>query len=271
MSSSAVIEIGPYHFTEQDAVRTMSNLDGLWRQMMDRRVSATTDALGAELRARLAMDPELETALNDAWITLRAASDVLRAEGQMPPMSTGTVAQLNLSKGGVPKLATNAVDVGFRGVIGDLQRVRVHHGRPWQALCIYSAEVIEMLRFEGHPIRPGSVGENITVSGLDWSVVRPGVLLQIGGVLAHVQAYAEPCRSNAQFFTGGDFQRMNVDRGPVSRIYATVVRPGRIQAGDRVVLEPDLGSTFGSTFGSTIRSTIEDLTAQTKDRRASPA
>jgi MOSC domain-containing protein YiiM len=98
-----------------------------------------------------------------------------------------------------------------------------------------------------------------------------GVLLQIGGVLAHVQAYAEPCRSNAQFFTGGDFQRMNVDRGPVSRIYATVLRPGRIQAGDRVVLEPDLGSTFGSTFGSTIRSTIEDLTAQTKDRRASPA
>ena len=259
MSSSGVIEIGPYRFTEQDAVRTIGNLDGLWRHMMDGRVSATTDALGADLRARSAMDRELETALNDVWTTLRAASDTLRAEGQMPALSTGTVAQLNLSKGGVPKLATASVEVGFRGVIGDVQRVRVHHGRPWQALCLYAAEVIDMLRAEGHPIRPGSVGENITVAGLDWSVVRPGVLLQIGGVLAHVQAYAEPCRSNAQFFTGGDFQRMNIDRGPVSRIYATVLRPGRIETGDRVVLEPDLGST------------IETLTSPTSGGQVSPA
>ncbi len=259
MSSSGVIEIGPYRFTQQDAVRTIGNLDGLWRHMLDGRISATTDALGADLRARLAMDRELETALNDVWSTLRAASDTLRAEGQMPPKSTGTVAQLNVSKGGVPKLATDAVDVGFRGVIGDVQRVRVHHGRPWQALCIYAAEVLDMFRAEGHPIRPGSVGENITVAGLDWSLVRPGVVLQIGSVVAHVQAYAEPCRSNAQFFTGGDFRRMNIDRGPVSRIYATVLRPGRIETGDPVVLEPDLGTT------------IEKLTAPTRAGQDSPA
>jgi len=135
-----------------------------------------------------------------------------------------------------------------------VQRMRVHHGRPWQALCIYADEVIDMLRAEGHPIGRGSVGENITVARLDWSQVRPGVLVQIGGVLAHVQAYAEPCNTNAQFFLGGDFNRMNAKVGPVSRVYATVLQPGTIATGDRVVLEPALAGT------------IEDLTAQ-----ASPA
>ncbi|MFA6445398.1 MAG: glucose PTS transporter subunit IIA, partial [Sterolibacterium sp.] len=82
--------------------------------------------------------------------------------------------------------------------------------------------VIEALQAEGHPIGRGSVGENITVRGLPWADVQPGVLLRIGTVLAHVQAYAEPCNTNSRFFLGGDFQRMNIDRGPVSRVYATV-------------------------------------------------
>ena len=131
-------------------------------------------------------------------MALRAASDALRSDGQMPASVTGRVVQLSSSGGGVPKLAVPAVDVGLRGVAGDVQRVRVHHGRPWQALCLYADEVIEAAsQAEGHPIDRGSVGENVTVSGLPWEQVRPGVLLRIGTVLAHVQAYAEPCNTNA--------------------------------------------------------------------------
>ena len=256
MTSSDEITIGPYVFTRHDAVRTLGNLGGLWSTMMAGRSSATADEMGDALRLRLADDPPLEAALVDAWATLRAAADALRAEGQMPSTQAGTVTQLSLSKGGVPKLPVQAVDVGFRGLIGDAQRFRVHHGRPWQALCIYSDEVIEMLRAEGHPIGRGSVGENITVSGLDWSQVRPGVLLQLGDVLAHVQAYAEPCNTNAQFFLGGDFNRMNAQLGPVSRVYATVLRPGHITTGDPVVLEPDV-------VGS-----IDQLTAAAQDSPA---
>jgi MOSC domain-containing protein YiiM len=138
-----------------------------------------------------------------------------------------------------------AADEGFRGLTGDVQRVRVHHGRPWQALCIYADEVIEMLRAEGHPIGRGSVGENITVRGLPWEHVRPGVILRLGTVLAHVQAFAEPCATNKAFFIDGEFHRMNANRGPVSRVYATVLGPGRIAEGDAVVLEPT-GATVAS-------------------------
>jgi len=250
MTSSDEITLGPYVFTEHDAVRTLGNVDGILAATLAGRTSRTAETIAADLLRRLSSEADLEARLAAAWQGLRDVSDALRADGQMPSTVTGTVAQLSLSKGGVPKLPVDSVEVGFRGVVGDVQRVRVHHGRPWQALCLYSDEVIDMLRAEGHPIGRGSVGENITVAGLDWSQVRPGVLLQIGEVLVHVQAYAEPCNSNARFFIGGDFNRMNARLGPVSRVYATVLRPGHITAGDRVVLEPALAGT------------VEQLTAQ---------
>jgi MOSC domain-containing protein YiiM len=182
--------------------------------------------------------------LEQTWHALRVASDALRAAGQMPALATGLVTQVSASGGGVPKLDVGAAQVGFRGLVGDKQAHRVHHGRPWQALCLFADEVIAELRAEGHPIGRGSVGENVTVSGLDWSRVRPGVLLQIGTVLAHVQAYAEPCATNARWFLGGDFNRMNADRGPVSRVYATVLQPGRIATGDTITLEPSVTGTI---------------------------
>jgi MOSC domain-containing protein YiiM len=138
----------------------------------------------------------------------------------------------------VPKLALDSVDVSFSGVVGDVQGSRQHHGRPWQALCLYADEVIDAFRSDGHPITRGSAGENITVRGLNWADVRPGVRLRVGTVLADVQAYAIPCRHNAQWFSDGDFNRMSSQRGPVSRVYATVREPGRITTGDEVVLEP---------------------------------
>ncbi|MUH51011.1 MAG: MOSC domain-containing protein [Actinobacteria bacterium] len=232
---------------------------------MQDRSSTTADAIGAALAARLATrlgaaagasldelgtlaasalaseattGPALAEALDDAWTSLAAACAALRAEGQLPATATGTVTQLSSSKGGVPKLALDAVEVDYGGVIGDVQGSRNHHGRPWQALCLYSDEVINDFRAQGHPIARGSAGENITVTGLSWPDVRPGVRLQLGTVVADVQAYAVPCRHNAQWFTDGDFNRMSSRRGPVSRVYATVIEPGRIVTGDTVILEP---------------------------------
>jgi hypothetical protein len=259
--SADTITLDPYTFTQQDARRTLGNLGGLWSTMMEGRTSPTAAALGDALAARLAAalhapagtplgtlghaaakdlagHPALREVLADAWATLRAASDALRADGQMPPSAHGIVTQLSTSKGGVPKRPVDAVDVDHRGVVGDVQRVRAHHGRPWQALCLFADEVIDLFRSEGHPIEPGSVGENVTVRGLPWADVRPGVRLQVGTVLAHVQAFAEPCATNIAFFRDGDFHRMNINRGPVSRVYATVLEPGRIATGDTIVLEP---------------------------------
>ena len=156
------------------------------------------------------------------------------------PAQTGSVAQLNVSGGGVPKQPVEAAEVGFRGLAGDHQNDRVHHGRPFQAVCLYGLDVIEALQAEGHPIQPGSVGENVTVAGLDWASLRPGAQVAIGDdLLLELSSYAIPCAKNAPWFVDGDFRRMAQDRHPGwSRLYGTVLRPGAIRTGDPVVVEP---------------------------------
>lgn len=151
----------------------------------------------------------------------------------------GRVHQINTSDGGVPKLAVDRAVVDTSGVVGDEQADKVHHGSPDQALCLYSLEVIETLRSEGHSISSGSAGENITVSGLDWQRVVPGTRMQIGPVEIEVTYYAIPCAKNAQWFVDGEFNRMHASKHPgESRVYARVLEGGPIQTGDPVELRP---------------------------------
>jgi MOSC domain-containing protein YiiM len=160
--------------------------------------------------------------------------------GDGVPPQNGTVTGLHVSTGGVPKHAVERAVVGWSGMSGDAQNDRRHHGRPFQALCLWSAEVIEALQAEGHPIGPGSAGENVTVAGIDWSTLRPGAIVRIGDVVGEITSYAIPCHKNAQWFADGEFRRILHDRHPGwSRLYARVLRHGSVQVGDVVEVEPD--------------------------------
>ena len=184
-----------------------------------------------------------------AWLLRHTAHDVshhlmdigrgLHLLGAGAPTQEGRVLQLNVSNGGVPKKPIEVAEVSDRGLVGDRQAARQHHGRPLQALCLWSSDVIDALRAEGHPIEPGAAGENVTISGIDWSSVRPGTQVLIGDVLAEISAWATPCKKNAQWFADRDFNRINHDRhAGWSRAYAWVREPGTIRSGDPVVVEP---------------------------------
>lgn len=181
----------------------------------------------------------LRHAVHDVSHHLSDVGRAIHALGAGAPRQVGAVAQINVSRGGVPKRRIDEAEVGHRGLVGDRQASRQHHGRPLQALCLWSTEVIDALRAEGHPIGPGSAGENLTLSGLDWATIRPGVQLRIGTVLAEISAYATPCNKNAEWFVERDFNRMDHDRYPGwSRTYAWVREPGVVRTGDEVVVEP---------------------------------
>ncbi len=181
----------------------------------------------------------LRHAVHDATHHLHDVGRGLHALNAGAPQQLGAVHQLNLSDGGVPKTPVASVQVGARGVLGDRQADRHSHGRPMQALSLWSKEVIDALRAEGHQIAPGLAGENITMTGIDWTSIRPGVQLRIGDVLAEVSAYVTPCKKNAQWFIDRDFNRMDHDRHPGwSRVYAWVRAPGAVRVGDEVVVEP---------------------------------
>ena len=104
------------------------------------------------------------------------------------------IVQISVSPGGVPKRPVASARVTPMGVQGDAQRDRTHHGGPDRALCLFSQERIRALQIEGHPIQPGSIGENLTIEGIDWTHVTPGVCLRLGDkVLVEVTRYTSPC------------------------------------------------------------------------------
>ena len=153
--------------------------------------------------------------------------------------SVGTIVQVNISKGGVPKLPVMEAEVGENGILGDGHNQSLAiHGGPERALCLYSLERIEALAEEGHPIFAGATGENVTLRGLDWDAVVPGVQLRLGPhVLLEVTRYTTPCLTNARWFVEGNFKRMHQSLHPGwSRVYARVVTGGLIRPGDAAEL-----------------------------------
>jgi MOSC domain-containing protein YiiM len=147
------------------------------------------------------------------------------------------VVQVNVSDGGVPKLAVAEARVDQRGLSGDRQRNLRYHGGPDRAVCLMAIEAIEAWAAQGHPIAAGSAGENITVRGLDWISVVPGVQLRLGAqVVVEITDFARPCKHNRAWFSDGNFNRMNQKLFPgCSRLYARVLAPGTVRPGDAVV------------------------------------
>jgi MOSC domain-containing protein YiiM len=140
----------------------------------------------------------------------------------------------------VPKRPVAGGSVGRRGLAGDHQAERRHHGRPFQALCLWSTEVIDALAQAGHPISPGAAGENLTLSGLDWATLRPGARLRVGTALAELSFPATPCVKQTRWFADGDFGRIGHTRNPQwTRWYAWVREPGAVQPGDAAVVQPN--------------------------------
>lgn len=148
----------------------------------------------------------------------------------------------------MPKLARDVCLVGRTGLEGDRQRDLENHGGAERAVSVYSLELIEALRAEGHPIAPGSIGENLTLAGLPWKELRPGVRLEVGEVVLEFASYAAPCQIIAASFSDGRVVRVSEKAHPGwSRLYARVVKEGTLRVGDRVRIlqSPQTGANHG--------------------------
>ncbi len=146
------------------------------------------------------------------------------------------VHQINISDGGVPKLPVSEAKVTEAGIAGDRQRNLKVHGGPDRAICLYSLELIERLQDEGHSIDSGSAGENLTLAGLEWEKLGPGMQLTIGpDVRLEIVSYCAPCEWNARWFRSGEFARISQKKNPGwSRLYARVLAEGIVRPGDAI-------------------------------------
>jgi MOSC domain-containing protein YiiM len=153
-------------------------------------------------------------------------------------MAGATVFSINVSRGGVPKRPAASAWIGVEGVEGDGHRNRQLHGGPDRAVSLYSLELIQVLRGEGHPVEPGSLAENLTLAGLDWSLMVPGVQLEVGPVLLELTSYVHPCRNVSASFMNGDFTRVSQKVHPGwSRLYARVLVEGLVTPGVSAIVD----------------------------------
>jgi MOSC domain-containing protein YiiM/GNAT superfamily N-acetyltransferase len=159
----------------------------------------------------------------------------------------GRVLQVNVSPGGVPKLPVAEAWIGRDGLDCDAHHHDAVHGGPNRAVALFAIEAIERVRADGHPgVGPGSVGENLTTSGIELSLLGVGTRLAIGeSVVLEISGPANPCDVIKGAFTAAKSGRISILLHPAdSRMYARVLAEGPVRPGDPIrVLPPAPEST----------------------------
>lgn len=160
-------------------------------------------------------------------------------------MPGGTVLQVSISRGGVPKRPIPEGDIGPLGIAGDDHAHPQFHGGPRQAVLLISSEAIAELNALGYSLYPGALGENITTLGVDRSQWRIGQRWRVGQALIEFTKIRVPCETLSVYGRGiwtalYDAQVKAGDssspRWALAGFYASVVQPGMVRPGDPISL-----------------------------------
>jgi MOSC domain-containing protein YiiM len=160
-------------------------------------------------------------------------------------MINGSVLQVSISRGGVPKRAIAEGDVTPLGITGDGCNHPQIHGGPRQAILLISSEAIAALNGLGFSLYPGALGENITTAGVDRRQWRAGQRWRVGQAVLEFTKLREPCSQLDVY--GKGIQKAVYDaqvnagdpsspRWALAGFYASVVQPGIVRPGDPVLL-----------------------------------
>ena len=161
------------------------------------------------------------------------------ADGQ----TAGSVLQINVSGGGVPKRPVAEGVVSELGLEGDDHTHPELHGGPQQALLFIAVEGIEELKNAGFPLFPGALGENVTTLGLDRRTWKIGQRWRVGDhVVVEFTKMRAPCATLNQYGAGliqkAIYDEMVRGGDPSSPhwglggCYARVITGGTIHSGD---------------------------------------
>jgi MOSC domain-containing protein YiiM len=156
---------------------------------------------------------------------------------------TGTILQVNISHGGLPKRPIEEALVTPLGIEGDFHAHLEVHGGPRQAILIISSEVVDDLCVRGYPLFYGALGENLTTRGLPIRDIRIGDQIRAGGALLEITKPRGPCSALDVY---GDTLKLEIydrqvkqrdhtsPRWGMSGFYASVLETGLVRAGDEI-------------------------------------
>ena len=139
---------------------------------------------------------------------------------------------------GLPKISIEEAKVTSQGIEGDFNRYRTlrKNSDPDMALLILSDDIINQLNREGWPVLPGDLGENLTLTNIDYSSILPGQNYKIGNIQIMISFICDPCSYLEVLPYVGEIKLIDFIKTLKNRRgwYARVVRGGQIFAGDLV-------------------------------------
>ncbi len=157
----------------------------------------------------------------------------------------GTVLNVNISPGGLPKRPVVEAHIGPLGIEGDAVAHPTIHGGPQQAILILTADSLEVLKSLGFELYPGALGENLTVEGLDRRKIRPGQRYRAGDAILEITRLRQPCKTIGVYGPGiqqAVFDQKAKGGDPTSEkwglagFYAAVIQPGRVSQNAPIML-----------------------------------
>jgi|SRR5579871_5270681 len=157
----------------------------------------------------------------------------------------GSILQISISPGGVPKRAIAEAAVTAEGLRGDAWAHPEFHGGPNQAVLLMTSEGLDELRAEGFAVFPGALGENFTTRGLDRRNIRIGQRFRAGEALIEISKLRSPCATLYVYGAGihaavYDDQVKAKDpsspRWGLGGFYARVIRGGTVRTHDIIQL-----------------------------------
>ncbi len=156
----------------------------------------------------------------------------------------GTIVQINISRGGVPKRAVREAEVTPLGLVGDEHAHPAFHGGPRKAVLLVAAEVVDELAGRGFPVFYGALGENLTTSGMDVRRLRIGDQIRAGAAVLEITQPRIPCSALSVYGSIQpeiyDAQVKALDPAAphwgMSGFYARVVVPGCVRTDDIIAV-----------------------------------
>lgn len=106
---------------------------------------------------------------------------------------TGSIVQINISPGGIPKRPIAEAEVTPEGIRGDSWAHPQIHGGHDKAVLLITSEGIDELVAQGYPVYAGALGENFTTAGLDRRQIRIGQRYRMSDVLLEITKMRAPC------------------------------------------------------------------------------
>ena len=158
----------------------------------------------------------------------------------------GTIVQINISPGGLPKLPIKEGVIFSLGLDGDAHAHPKIHGGPRKAILLIASEIVDDLAARGFPVFYGALGENLTTRGIPIRELRIGDCLQIGSALLEITQPRGPCTALDVYgesikteIYDAQVKALNPAsaRWGMSGFYARVLEGGVVRVNDSVLLK----------------------------------